>query len=94
MEYSAIAESITWSQPDGACIDLLKTNLKTHEQTAKDSCGKSLAKRQGEENPESSEVQPISGHCLQKDLKLTFMKMCPITFEPLKTMSLSKYLCA
>ncbi len=79
-EYSAMAMSISWFQPDWACISLAEDKTKgrkTHKQTTTEvSCSKGLAKHRS--------------HCLQrilnKILNILFMIIfiCPITFEPLK----------
>ncbi len=61
VEYSAMAKSISWSQPDWACISLVEDKTKgrkTHKQTITEvSCSKGLAKNHKEGNPISGEVR-------------------------------------
>ncbi len=60
VEYSAMTKSITWSQPEWACISLAedKTNgRKSHKQTTTEvSCSKGLAMHHKEGNPVIGDV--------------------------------------
>ncbi len=60
MEYSAMTKSISWSQPNWACISLAENKTKgrkTHKQiTTEVSCIKGLAKHHKGGNPVSGDV--------------------------------------
>ncbi len=60
VEYSAMAKSISWSQPDWSCISLAEDKTKsrkTHKQTkTKVSCSKGLLKHHRGGNPVFSDV--------------------------------------
>ncbi len=60
VDYSAMAKSISWSQPDWACISLAEDKTKgrkTHKQTTTEvSCRKGLAKHHKGGNPVSGDV--------------------------------------
>ncbi len=62
-EYSAIAKSISWSQPDWACISLANDKTKgrkTHKQTTTEvSCSKDLTKHHRGGNPVSCDVHEL-----------------------------------